>query len=180
MEMTDIHDIKPLLPVRLPVSIPGVLWYVLAGLVLAGLILAAWCYWRRKRRSPQNEVPERVRPPDEVAYEALDRLEAASGLTEKVFYFRLSAILRGYLSGRFGVDALEMTTEELLPAVERMAMERSHKSGIRALALFSDPVKFADIPAALSQMEKDLCFVRQLVKETSPAIEASAPAEQKD
>lgn len=167
--MTDIHDIKPLAPVRLPSAMPRPFWYVLAGLLLAGVLTAVWLRRRRNPRVSLEGAPEHARPPDEVAYEALDTLAAESGLPDKVFYFRLSALLRTYLSGRFGVEALEMTTEELLPAVERLAMEKMLKSGIKSFLRFSDPVKFADMSAPPSQKEADINFVRMLVKETSRA-----------
>lgn len=167
--MTDIHDIKPLAPVRLPSTIPRAAWYALAGLLLAGVLAAVWLRRRRPPRLSSEGAPEPARPPDEAAYEALDALAAESGLPDKMFYFRLSALLRTYLSGRFGVEALEMTTEELLPAVERMAMEKMLKSGINSFLRFSDPVKFADMSASPSQKGADIEFVRLLVKETSRA-----------
>jgi hypothetical protein len=166
--MTDIHDIKPLSSILFPGSISGSVWYLLAGLLLAALLVAAYRYWRNKKR-PQDIFPaEVILPPEVVAIQALDALAADREIADKAFYFRLSTILRAYLSGRFGVDGLEMTTEELLPAVERLGIDRSLKSGIRDFLLFSDPVKFADVSAPGTRRNGDLEFVSGFVKRTTP------------
>jgi hypothetical protein len=166
--MNDIHDIKPLISVFLPGSFPKSVWYVLAGLLLVGLLVVAYRYWRKKRRPKDISPAEVILPPEVAAAQALDALEADGKITDKAFYFRLSAILRAYLSGRFRVDGLEMTTEELLPAVDRLGIDRVLKSGIRDFLLFSDPVKFADLSAPRARRDSDLEFARGFVKQTTP------------
>jgi hypothetical protein len=168
--MTDIHDIKPLTSVFLPGSFPKSLWYLMAGLLLAGLLVGVYRIWRKKQRPRDISPSEILRPPEVVAREALAALAAAPEIAAKAYYFRLSAILRAYLSGRFGVDGLEMTTEELLPAVERLGIDRTLKSGIKDFLLFSDPVKFADFSASMSRRNSDLEFVSGFVKQTTPDL----------
>jgi hypothetical protein len=170
LPMTDIHDIKPLTSVFFPGSFPKSLWCLMAGLLLAGLLVVVYRIWRKKQCPRDISPAEILRPPEVVAREALAALAAAPEIAEKAYYFRLSAILRAYLSGRFGVDGLEMTTEELLPAVELLGIDRTLKSGIRDLLLFSDPVKFADFSASMSRRNSDLEFVSGFVKQTTPDL----------
>ena len=79
------------------------------------------------------------------AREALDALRAedlpGKGRVRE-FYFRLSEIVRGYLGERYGFDALESTTPELLESLRRLhtpglADERAaglrQRVGLRAL-----------------------------------------------
>lgn len=166
--MTDIHDVKPLASVFFPRSFAKSAWYLIAGLVLAGLVTIACRFWRNKKRPLDIAPSEVILPPEVAAHEALDKLAAEPEISEKAFYFRLSAILRIYLSGRFSIDGLEMTTEELLPAVERLGIDRALKSGIKDFLLFSDPVKFADLSAPASRRISDLEFVRGFVNRTPP------------
>lgn len=74
-------------------------------------VLSRWL-----RRAPEEVVPvpahEWARA--ELARLAIDDLIAKGQV--KVFYYRVSAILRGYLERRFHVSAPEMTTEEFLVA----------------------------------------------------------------
>ncbi|MFH0726107.1 MAG: hypothetical protein V2B19_07105 [Pseudomonadota bacterium] len=166
--MTDIHDIKPLALVLFPGSFPKSVWYLMAGILVAALLVVAYRYWRNKKRAQDIFPAEVILPPEEAAFQALDALTREGKIPDKAFYFRLSAIFRTYLSGRFGVDGLEMTTEELLPAVDRLGIDRALKSGIKDFLLFSDPVKFADVPAPLSRRGSDLEFVGGFVKQTTP------------
>lgn len=168
LPMADIHDIKPLTSVFLPGSFSKNLWYLMAGLVLAGLLLVAYRIWRKKKCLRDISPAEILLPPEVVAGEALAALAAEPQITAKAYYFHLSAILRAYLSGRFGVDGLEMTTEELLPAIERLRIDRTLKSSIKDFLLFSDPVKFADLSASMSRRNSDLWLVSGFVKQTTP------------
>lgn len=166
--MTDIHDLKPLASVFFPGSFAEIVWYLIAGLFLVGLLVIGYRYWRNKKRPLDISPSEVILPPEVAASEALDTLAAEPEISGKAFYFRLSAILRTYLSGRFRLDGLEMTTEELLPAVERLGIDRALKSGIKDFLLFSDPVKFADVSVPASRRISDLEFVRGFVKRTPP------------
>ena len=105
-------------------------------------------------------------PPDTQALNDLDALAAETDPDGKRFYFRLSAILRTYVEGRYGVAAAEMTTEELLPAVDRLEWPRELKRALAEFCHASDPVKFAEQPARDEAMADHLAFVRRLVEET--------------
>ncbi len=166
--MTDIHDIKPLVSVPLPGAIPRGLWFILLGLAGAALVGAGWVYLRKRGRCGKPTHSPPPPPPEVVAREALDALGAERGIDEKHFYFRLSAILRAYLDGRFGLETLEMTTEELLPAMEGTGMARPLKSELREFLAFSDPVKFGDVIPEQLRRDRDIDFVRRLVERTQP------------
>src|SRR5262249_55509191 len=74
---------------------------------------------------PPLPLPERTR-------RALDALEAEHlperGM-QREFHFQLSGIARGYLGERFGFDALECTSGELVREVERRARPRGAGRG---------------------------------------------------
>jgi hypothetical protein len=138
-------------------------------LLAAGAALGGWYLWKKRRKSPVEEI-EAVLSPEDAALSALQALspDTADG---KLFYFRLSAILRQYLHGRFGIDGVEMTTEELLPHVEAMAIERDLKRDMKRFLVSSDPVKFAGASTRRDLMEKDFGFVREVVEKTAATRE---------
>jgi hypothetical protein len=168
--MTDIHDIKHLVAVPVPVSPTVIAIWTAILLLVAGAVLGGWYLWK-KRKTPVVEEVEAVLSPEDAA---LSQLQALSPDTEdgKLFYFRLSAILREYLHGRFGIDGIEMTTEELLPHVEAMSLERALKRDMKRFLVSSDPVKFAGAPTRRELMEKDLGFVRGIVEKTAATLGA--------
>jgi hypothetical protein len=163
--MTDIHDIKPLLPVPVPVSLIFIaLW---AGLCIlsALLLLGSWLLWKR-RRVPQAKPIEAMLSPEDMARRRLASLSADTQ-EGKLFYFQLSGALREYIHGRFGIDSLEMTTEELLPRLEVLALEKDLKREVKSFLVACDPVKFADAPTHRSTMTRDLEFVLDFVEKTT-------------
>ena len=168
--MTDIHDIKPLVAVPVPVSPAVIAMWSAILLLAAGAVLGGWFLWKKRRKNLLEEI-EAILSPEDAALSQLQVLspDTADG---KLFYFRLSAILRRYLEGRFGIDGLEMTTEELLPHVEAIALDRDLKQNMKRFLVSSDPVKFAGAPTHQNLMEKDLGFVREVVEKTAAALQA--------
>jgi len=161
--MTDIHDIKPPEPAGFD---PVILWYAL-GAVLIPVLAAGIIYWfmHRKKRVKAGTVPSL--PPHEAALLALYELSDVENMEGKTFYFRISAIVRHYLEGRFGIRAPEMTTEELLPRIDRLEMDRDLHKPLKNLFYTADPVKFAGASAVAKNMQEHLLFAIKLVKETA-------------
>ena len=160
--MTDIHDIKP--AIAMGAAIPLWVWLLAAVILLAVLVI--WLVYRRRKRSSDEIAAFSPVPPDVQALNDLDVLAAETDPDGKRFYFRLSAILRTYVEGRYGIASAEMTTEELLPAVERLEWPGELKHTLSEFCRASDPVKFAEQPARNEAMANHLAFVRRLVAET--------------
>ncbi|WP_054692974.1 DUF4381 family protein [Desulfosarcina cetonica] len=172
--MTDIHDIRPPIPVGFDAP-----WLILALVALAAILVAAGLFWwwkrHRRRRTIETIVPEL--PPEMIANQALDAIGDVRCIDGKLFYFRLSAILRQYVFGRFGVGAPEMTTEEFMPCIDRLAVDRELARQFKQLCRAMDPVKFGGVTTMERQMEGDLMFARTFVRQTTPP-DPAAPAEE--
>lgn len=100
------------------------------GIALGGVIafLVAFIFIRRalRRRVPvaESALAGPARAPDSVAMEKLAALRAAGNFPAdgyRPFYFALTEIVREYLGARYGFDALEMTSTELLDELGRRA-----------------------------------------------------------
>ena len=180
----DIRDIKG--PLAIPFAVVTLLPWIAALLAVAAA--AAWLYRRYRRRSrPEALVPTLPpRPAHEVAREALDALEAA-GLLErgeiKTYHIRLSDIVRVYVEGRFRVDAMEMTTGEVLDGLHRTDADRGAVADVRRVLDRCDLVKFAKLRPAIPECRELLPLARRVVEITAPVEPAAAgpaaiPAEQ--
>jgi hypothetical protein len=162
--ITDIHDIKPLLSMG-----PDLYWlyWILGALALSGLALLVWYLWhRRKKPMPSIPTPQTV-PPHIEAYQALDALAGQPGINGKQYYFSLSAILRRYLERRYDFPAAEMTTEELLPRLDRLPMDADLSPSFKDFCLAADPIKFAGADASRNQMQDHMMLPRSFIQRTT-------------
>ncbi len=176
-ESGDIRDIHG--PLGIPMStLRMVLWLALPLLAVALLYTVA----RRLRPKKENESRAALGPlprlPHEAALEALDALEASALLGSgrvKEYHIEVSDILRTYVEGRFGVDALEMTTGEVLLGLERAGVAERFRDGLSAFLAQCDMVKFAKVRPAPEQCRQVLELGRRLVLDTVPSAQ---PTEQ--
>lgn len=156
------------------------------GFLGLGALIAA--LWRRRNRVEEVAEDEAFvrRPAWEIAFEALDALEAEGMLDDGrhlEFHMRLSEILREYIGARFSFLALEMTTTEIARALSDRETGEYREELLEVLGDM-DLVKFAKFtpPRDLS----DGCFdsVKRVVNELSARerqaeveIEPEAPAQ---
>ena len=96
-------------------------WIVLLVILLAALAYIAYrIYVKRFARKREDVSPEELLPPHEKALMALSQLRDEKlwqGGREKEYYTHLTDILREYLSGRFGIQAMEMTSSQIVEAL---------------------------------------------------------------
>jgi hypothetical protein len=169
-QMTDIHDIKP--PARLGWHRPW--WWIALAAVLV-VLAAALAYWLKRRKASTAAV-EITQPPDQIAQALLREMADFRQMDGKTFYFGLSAIIRDYILGRFGLNAPDLTTEELLPRLSEMPLNGELTHGLADLLRASEPIKYADGLAIEDQMQQDWLFAQRFVAET--ALEEEAPTDQ--
>lgn len=142
-ESGDIRSLKP------PLGFARNWWltvpWVLLG--LAFVALAVWKYRQSRRKdygAPRPGTP--VQPAHVLAYEALDLLERSDLLTQekiKQFHIEVSEIAREYVYGRWKIDAIDMTTDDVLHALKRIGLGTADMERFGDLLNRSDMVKFA-------------------------------------
>jgi hypothetical protein len=122
---------------------------VSVGSAIALAVAALFIRRARKRRLPVETIVAALpkRAPDAVAMEKLAALRAAGNFAAdgyRPFYFALAEIVRAYLGARYGFDALDMTTTELLEELARRAAHLTGDGGeVPRFLADTDLVKFA-------------------------------------
>ncbi|MEM7574146.1 MAG: hypothetical protein AAF433_14665 [Bacteroidota bacterium] len=147
------------------------LWPLILG-TSAGLLLLLGYSTLRRSKSWRRSRPAEVPAPHLQAYQELDLLAAEqlwqSGQLDP-FYTRLSACLRRYLAGRFGIPALEQTTAETEQSLGRQVqLTDQQRMDLSQLLRSSDLVKFADQQLANADHQGQLEMVRAFVRRTEP------------
>lgn len=168
--MQDIHDIKPPIPAAFPWSR---LWPAVILIALAAVAVASVLLWRRRNRKLRAARTETVSPEDQ-AIAALNVIEGEMPLAARIFYFRLTGVLRYYLSRRFEIPAVEMTVEELLPRIDALDLERDVKQSLKTLFRDAEPIKFAGAEESADKQSRDLSFASAFVAEWRPRAPESA------
>ena len=144
----EVHDIKG--QIRYPVTFKEVAPWIAAGLVLIGLIwLAVWLIMRYRR----NHNPEFMHkdPAHIVALRKLDKYRGNAMWApekQKAFYSGVTDALREYISERYGVGAMEMTTAELFKDLKDTDVPKELAAELKELFERADFVKFAKFTAS--------------------------------
>jgi hypothetical protein len=159
-----------------PVPLPVIAWdriAIAAGALLA-LALAAFAFWRwrHRRQTPGNEpIALDRRTPEERALADLDALETDAGPARER-YFRLSAIVRGFLAAVSDLPAVDRTTIELCDELARRAVPGLSQPAFRAWLDRGDLVRFARAEPGPDQVADDLAVARDTVREVAAAVRA--------
>lgn len=159
-------------PLHLPRSLRGLIYLLpvlLAAAVIAGIVLLI-----RRRKHAAYVAPVKRIPPHELALNELEKLMADRLVEQgeyKLFYIRLSDILRHYIENRFGLRAPERTTEEFL--VELGASDRlaaNHKILLRDFLKHCDLVKFAKLEPGYEETKEAAESCRRFILDTIPSL----------
>lgn len=143
-----IFDIKPIY--KMPVSareIWAVARWVLLGMLLLALLVLLWLTLVKKKKLTDLFLPRVVEPPHVIALRDLEQLRREklwqNGQT-KPYYTRLTEIVRTYISGRYGVNAMESTSDEILRGLKKVGFNDQHLyDKLARMFACADLVKFA-------------------------------------
>ena len=163
-ESPDLRDITE------PFDIPVPWWWWAALGVSLAATLAGLAWWWRRRKAAMS-APSPV-PAHEAALAALDALLAEDLLADgryRLFFWRLSDIVRRYVEERFGLRAPEQTTEEFLAAMaDAPVIRKAHQTLLRDFLYQADMVKFARLLPTETEAGAAVDAARQFIGQTVP------------
>lgn len=170
-ESGEIRDIRG--PLGIPISSWIIALWVLVPLLVAALlyVLARRLRPRRGEEGARPALGPLPRPAHEVALEALAELEASPLLEQgqvKEYHIAASDILRTYVEARFRVEALEMTTREVLSGLSAAGVDASFRVGLRTFLGACDMVKFAKVRPGEGDSRAALELGRRIILESAP------------
>lgn len=178
---TASHIFDIVAPFKAPVTFGEMMPWILLLLLLSS---AAWVILKLLRRfRKRKDEPEVVVNPDPAHITAFRELEKLRGEQlwqkgeVKLYYSRLTEILRQYLENRYGVYSLEMTTSETLEALVSTGFRKDeHYNRLKTILNASDLVKFAKYKPEPSEndihFQNSWSFVEStMIKEEIPSAE---------
>lgn len=149
----------------------SIVGYFMLLLILSALL--AWILVRYINNKPiirivkiKPKLPAHVVALTEIERIKEDNSWRASGNC-KEYYTALTDALRLYMNERFGFNATEMTTEEIVEQLLLVKEKESIKE-VRELLETSDLVKFAKFNPPMNENDRNLVSARDFVNETKP------------
>ncbi len=148
------------------------LWILLAAVVIAGGVCA---YLILTKKVAVNILPQKKRlPPYEIAIQKMQALREAQLCEhgqEKEFYTALIDILREYLQYRFGINAMEMTSSQIMRALSKNSDTRLPGEYMKKVVEIADFVKFAKVRPLPDDNARSFNNAMRFIEETKPAPE---------
>ena len=174
-ENLDIKDIKNVWSPRFVLFdyIPSYVWIILLVLLLIGVGVYLYIKYFRNR-TQQDVIAEAEIIPHEKALEELYKLKEEklwqSG-QEKLYYTQLIDILREYIDSRFSINAMEMTTTEILASLRANKETKLVEANLKTILEVADFVKFAKMRPLPEDNEASMRNAIKFVESTIPQTE---------
>lgn len=154
---------------------------IIGVIILLALIVAGYLYYR-KRRKPAAEAlsPEDLLPPHERALKALEVLKENKlwqNGQEKEYYTQLTDILREYIDDRFHINAMEMTSSQILSVLRSNKETKAVDMQLKQILEMADFVKFAKMRPLPDDNEATMRDAISFVEETKVVEETPVESE---
>ena len=159
-------------PMDAPIGMNEVFPWLLLLLVLALVGLGIWYFVSRRKVKVDEEgnvVRGPVIPPYDKAVDDLKRLREEkiwqSGKV-KEYFSSLTDIAREYIEGQFGVNAVEMTTDDILEEIKSLRLPKETYGKLKDTMEVADLVKFAKYSATSLESDTALSNMTEFVNES--------------
>ena len=155
----------------------------LSVLLLVCLAVTYYLYLRLRDNKPIIKTIRIVKRllPHQKAMQQIEQIKAdkmVSAENSKAYYTRLTDTLRKYIEERYGFNAMEMTSSEIIEKLTSIQDEHG-LSELRHLFLTADLVKFAKYSTLINENDANLVnaieFINQTKQENIPVEETIKP-----
>lgn len=145
-----------------------VLWFFLLALLIGGLL--GYVIYRLKTNKP---IIRRIRnkkrqPPHKVAMQKIEQIKEEKiwqSEDSKEYYTQLTDTLRNYIKERYGFNAMEMTSYEIIQRLQEVNDEEAINE-LRELFQTADLVKFAKYSTLINENDRNLVNAIEYINQT--------------
>lgn len=145
---------------------------LLTLIALACFLLSAYFYKRRKDNKPLKlnfSFRKKLTPYEQAVKDivAIKDNNLSHSENQKEYYSSLTDTLRNYIAARFGFDAKEMVTSEIIEALSKQE-KATMINELKQLFETADLVKFAKFQMPLNENDMNLANALEFVTTTKP------------
>ena len=140
-------------------------------IIIAGVVYLI-IYLKKHKKTKDVVVEEKKKPTIPAIITARAKLaemkdnEVWNTPQTKDYYTDLTDIAREYLEGQFEIDAIEMTTDEIMEAVNRLDLNNLTKSKLQDTLTTADLVKFAKANPSAEQNKQSFSDINNFVEDS--------------
>lgn len=151
-------------------------------LIIAIIVLLLMRFVFKKKVTIIPEEPEVILPAHVVALEKLEQIKTEKIWQQgqiKLFYTQLTDVIREYLSRAYSINAMEMTTDEIVALVKKNKDLDEIRIVLKEMLELSDLVKFAKFIPLENENEKAVLDAFMIVEKTTkePEVEEKQETE---
>ena len=145
-----------------------VIWFFVLALLIGGLL--GYVIYRLKTNKP---IIRRIRnkkrqPPHKVAMQKIEQIKEEKiwqSEDSKEYYTQLTDTLRTYIKERYGFNAMEMTSFEIIQKLQEVNDEEAINE-LRELFQTADLVKFAKYSTLINENDRNLVSAIEYINQT--------------
>ncbi len=179
----EIYDLKA--QRNLPFKLAEITGYLKWGLIILLLIIAViigimYLLAKQGRKLSDIFKPAPLPPPHVEAISALEELNNQKlwqNNKYKDYYTGITDILRRYISRRYSISAMEMTSDEIIEAIKSMDLPSKNRMDLTSLLRDADLVKFAKATPDTEENESSYHKAYYFVEETKVVEESDETKE---
>ncbi|MBO6056809.1 MAG: hypothetical protein J6P64_01115 [Bacteroidales bacterium] len=140
-------------------------------IIIAGVVYLI-IYLKKHKKTKDVVVEEKKKPTIPAIITARAKLaemkdnEVWNTPQTKDYYTDLTDIAREYLEGQFEIDAIEMTTDEIMEAINRLDLNNLTKSKLQDTLTTADLVKFAKANPSAEQNKQSFSDINNFVEDS--------------
>lgn len=163
---------KPIkMPIKQNITFEEIVPFFCGAIILAGLILLI-IYIIRRSKNKENVDEEEIKPQIPAIVTAREKMAQLKDANlwqsgkYKDYYTDLTGIAREYLEGQFDIDAIEMTSDEILDEVRKINLGNSIFNKLQNTLTTADLVKFAKAMPNPTENENAFLNINSFIEES--------------
>ena len=145
-----------------------VIWFFVLALLIGGLL--GYVIYRLKTNTPiiRRLRNKKRQPPHKVAMQKIEQIKEEKiwqSEDSKEYYTQLTDTLRTYIKERYGFNAMEMTSYEIIQKLQEVNDEEAINE-LRELFQTADLVKFAKYSTLINENDRNLVSAIEYINQT--------------
>ncbi len=139
--------------------------YVVLGILVAlSIIGISFLLYRSKKYKDKQEIIAKPVPIEKTFLDNMKNMFNLRSPDLREDFFNLSKLIRSYLKDKFSIPALELTTEEVISALEKASLEENQINNLKKILIRTDEIKFSGKEGTIEEITQFYTLFESLLE----------------